>query len=349
MIIGLTYDLRSDYLAAGFDELETAEFDRADTITALETALRELGHEPVRIGHARQLMHQLTAGRRWDLVFNIAEGLRGPAREAQIPAILEVYEIPYTFADPLVMSLALHKGITKSLIRAAGLPTADFQVIRCLSDVAEVKLPYPLFAKPIAEGTGKGVTPASRIHNASELELTCAELLERFEQPVLLETYLPGREFTVGLLGEGDSTEVLGTLEIVLLADAEAEVYSYVNKERCEQLVDYQLRESQHDPLVQQVEAIARDAWKALGGRDAGRIDLRCDAAGRPVFLEANPLAGLHPEHSDLPMLCTRIGMPYVRLIERIVNHAMQRARPRDTRLDRLDGLLTALENSFAR
>ena len=349
MIIGLTYDLRSDYLAAGFGEEETAEFDRVDTITSLETALRELGHEPVRIGHARQLVHQLAAGRRWDLVFNIAEGLRGPAREAQIPAILEVYEIPYTFADPLVMSLSLHKGMTKSLVRDAGLPTADFHVVRCLSDVTEVRLPYPLFAKPIAEGTGKGVSPASRIQNPSQLELACADLLERFAQPVLLETYLPGREFTVGLLGEGENSEVLGSLEIVLLAAAEAEVYSYVNKERCEQLVEYRLVSSQHDPLVKEAERIARHAWQVLGGRDAGRIDLRCNAAGQPVFMEANPLAGLHPEHSDLPMLCTRIGMPYVRLIERIVNHAAQRMRPHDVRLDRLDGLLAVLENTLAR
>src|SRR5438105_959798 len=153
MIIGLTFDLRADYLAAGFGEEETAEFDRPDTITSLENALRELGHEPVRIGHARQLVHQLAAGHRWDLVFNIAEGLRGSAREAQIPAILEVYEIPYTFADPLVMSLSLHKGMTKSVVRDAGVPTADFHVVRRLSDVADVRLAYPLFAKPIAEGT----------------------------------------------------------------------------------------------------------------------------------------------------------------------------------------------------
>jgi D-alanine-D-alanine ligase len=335
MIIGLTFDLRAAYLAAGFSVEETAEFDRPDTITSLEAALHELGHKTVRIGHARQLVRRLAAGERWDLVFNIAEGLRGPAREAQIPAILDVYDIPYTFSDPLVMALSLHKGMTKAVVRAAGIPTPDFQLVDHLN-LEHVRLRYPLFAKPNAEGTGKGVTPASKITLPDQLKIVCAELLATFQQPVLLEEYLPGREFTVGIVGEGDSTRPLGTLEIVLLQTAEPEVYSYVNKERCEDLVEYRLVSSQ-DPLIAECERIACDAWRAVGGRDAGRIDLRCDAAGRPHFLEANPLAGLHPEHSDLPMLCTRIGMSYKSLVECIVASASRRVRPRDERLERLD------------
>jgi len=153
-----------------------------------------------------------------------------------------------------------------------------------------------------------------------------------------LETYLSGREFTVGVVGEGGSTKALGTLEIVLLDAAEPEVYSYVNKERCEELVEYRHVPSD-DPLVAECERIACASWKAIGGRDAGRIDLRCDSAGKPHFLEANPLAGMHPEHSDLPMLCTKIGMSYKSLVKCIVDGATQRVRPRDTRLDRLDEL----------
>src|SRR5436190_5695394 len=229
MIIGLTFDLRAAYLAAGFSEDETAEFDRPDTITSLEAVLHELGHKTVRIGHARQLVRRLASGERWDLVFNIAEGLRGPAREAQIPAILDVYDIPYTFSDPLVMALSLHKGMTKSVVRAAGIPTADFHVVRQPSDLADVRLAYPIFAKPIAEGTGKGVTPASKVTSSDQLPAVCTDLLEKFQQPVLLEEYLPGREFTVGIVGEGETTRALGTLEIVLLDQAEPEVYSYVN------------------------------------------------------------------------------------------------------------------------
>lgn len=336
MIIALTYDLRAAYLAAGFSDDETAEFDRPDTISSLESALQRLGHKTVRIGHARELIRRLAAGERWDLVFNIAEGLRGAAREAQIPAILDVYDIPYTFSDPLVMALSLHKGMTKAVVRGAGLPTPDFQMVQRLSDLAGLNLSFPVFAKPVAEGTGKGVSPASKISSRQELETVCADLLEKFDQPVLLEAYLPGREFTVGVVGEGESTKPLGTLEIVLGDDAEPEVYSYVNKERCEDLVEYRLVSSE-DSLVAECERIACESWNVLGGRDAGRIDLRCDAAGQPYFLEANPLAGMHPEHSDLPMLCTRIGMSYTALVKCIVDRATQRVRPRDARLERLD------------
>lgn len=324
MFIGLTYDLRDEYLAAGYNEEETAEFDRAETIDALEGALSELGHTVDRIGHARQLVGRLAAGDRWDLVFNICEGLHGLARESQVPSILEVYDIPCTFADPLVMSLCLHKGITKMVVGRVGVPTPRFHVVERLADLEKVDLPYPLFAKPVAEGTGKGVTPASRVTVNSRLLPVCRQLLERYRQPVLLEEYLPGREFTVGLLGTGASAEVLGTLEIVLRPEAEEGVYSYVNKERCEELVEYRLVRPD-DPEVFQAEQIALAAWRALNCRDGGRVDLRSDASGFPQFLEANPLAGLHPHHSDLPMLATALGMSYVELIGRIVDSAAQR------------------------
>lgn len=328
MRIGLTYDLRDEYLAAGYDEEATAEFDRADTIDAIENAIRSLGHETDRIGHVRQLVTRLAAGDRWDLVFNICEGMHGIAREAQVPALLEAYEIPFTFADPVVMAVCLHKGLTKTLVEKAGLPTARFAVVEQISDVDKVDLPYPLFAKPIAEGTGKGVSPASCISSPDELREVCSSLLSKFRQPVLVETYLCGREFTVGILGTGDKARVLGTLEIVLLSNAEAGAYSYINKERCEELVRYDLVSSSNDAEVAEAERIALESWRALNARDGGRIDLRSDSNAQPSFIEANPLAGLHPEHSDLPMIATKIGMLYPQLIESIVNSAATRVRP---------------------
>ena len=325
MKIGMTFDLRDEYLAAGYSEEATAEFDRADTIDSIENALRALGHQTDRIGHLKQLVSRLAAGDRWDLVFNICEGMHGIAREAQVPALLEAYEIPCTFADPVVMSVCLHKGLTKTLVEKAGLPTPQFAVVENMADVKNVKLPYPLFAKPIAEGTGKGISPASCISSFEELQGVCGELLQRFDQPVLVETYLCGREFTVGLLGSGDEARVLGTLEIVLLSNAEPGAYSYTNKERCEELVRYDLVSGINDHEVQEAERIALAAWKELQGRDGGRIDLRSDGNGQPSFIEANPLAGLHPEHSDLPMIATKVGMPYQQLINEIVQSAMKR------------------------
>jgi D-alanine-D-alanine ligase len=153
----------------------------------------------------------------------------------------------------------------------------------------------------------------------------CERLLATYQQPVLIETYLPGREFTVGITGTGDQAAVLGTLEIVLQAGAEAGAYSYVNKERCEELVEYRLVGAADDGQVQAAEAAALRAWRILGCRDAGRVDLRCDAAGQPSFMEVNPLAGLHPEHSDLPILAAKIGLPFVELIRRIVGSAARR------------------------
>ena len=325
MRVGLTYDLRAEYLAAGFGEEETAEFDRPDTVEAIEHALASLGHEPVRIGHVRQLVDRLARGDGWDLVFNFAEGMYGIGREAQVPAVLDAFQIPYTFSDPLVMALSLHKGMTKQVVRATGIPTPDFAVVQDAVDVDRIDLPFPVFAKPVAEGTGKGIGATSKIRDRESLAGVCRGLLERYRQPVLVERFLPGREMTVGIWGTGPEAEVIGTLEIVLNAAAEPEVYSYVNKEQCEELVEYRLVSAASDDEVRRAEAIALSAWRALGCRDAGRVDLRSDERGNPQFLEVNPLAGLHPAHSDLPMLCTALGIPYTTLIERIVNSAATR------------------------
>jgi D-alanine-D-alanine ligase len=325
MKIGLTYDLRSDYLAAGYSEEDTAEFDRADTIDSISAAVEKLGHEADRIGNVRQLIARLAAGDRWDLVFNVAEGLAGTCREAQVPLILDIYEIPYTFSDPVIMTLALDKHLTKLVVRNGKFPTADSVVVRDPADVYGVDLPFPLFAKPLAEGTGKGVSAASRVADRSALWNVCGELIERYRQPALVESYLPGREFTVGVLGTGSEAEVIGTLEIILLAGAEPSAYSYVNKERCEELVEYRLVFAAQDAEVRRAEEIALGVYRLLECRDAGRIDLRSNSAGEPHFMEINPLAGMHPEHSDLPILAAKTGLGYQGLVERIVRSASRR------------------------
>lgn len=330
MRIGLTYDLREEYLAAGFGEEETAEFDRPDTIEAIDEAVQFLGHATDRIGNVRQLVARLAAGDRWDLVVNIAEGLYGLGREAQVPALLDAFQIPYTFSDPLVTALCLHKGLTKVVVRHAGVPTADFAVVERPADLEAIDLPYPLFAKPVAEGTGKGVDATSKAANRAALQAVCLRLLERFRQPVLVETFLPGREFTVGIWGTGDEARAIGTMEVLLRPSAEPEVYSYTNKEQCDDRVDYRVfREGETDDEVAAAERVALDAWRALRCRDAGRIDVRSDARGRPHFIEVNPLAGLHPQHSDLPMICTGRGIPYATLVERIVESALGRTNAR--------------------
>jgi D-alanine-D-alanine ligase len=325
MNIGLTYDLRDDYLAEGYSPEETAEFDRPDTVEAIEAALVELGYRADRIGNAKRLVERLAQCDRWDLVFNICEGLHGVAREAQVPALLDIFDIPYTFSDPLVSSLALYKNYTKTIVHQAGIPTPEFALVERLADVDAISLPFPLFAKPVAEGTSKGITAASKIVDRPALRQVCGELLAQFRQPVLVETFLAGREFTVGLTGTGDEAQVLGAMEIKLLPGADAEVYTYVNKEQCDELVRYLPARANDDPLVRRIEELALAAWCVLGCRDGGRMDFRCDAQGEPHFLEVNPLPGLHPQHSDLPILCGFAGIPYVDLIDRIVRSARRR------------------------
>jgi D-alanine-D-alanine ligase len=325
MHIGITYDLRSEYLALGYGEEETAEFDQAGTIEAIDGALIGLSHTTDRVGHARNLVERLAAGDRWDLVFNICEGLHGLAREAQVPAILDVYRIPYTFADPATLCVCLDKALTKTVLRAAEVPTPDWSVIRELSDIERCQLPFPLIAKPLAEGTGKGITAASKISDRAALQHVCEHLLKQFDQPVLLEDFLPGREFTVGLIGTRADAKVIGTLEILLRDAAEPDVYSFVNKELSEELCDVPLVRATDDGVVADAERIALAAWVAMNGRDAGRIDLRCNASGLPQLIEVNPLAGLHPSHSDLPILWTTMGGEYVELINRIVKSAKSR------------------------
>lgn len=323
LVIGLTYDLRDDYLAQGFTEEEAAEFDSPRTINAIERTLQSFGHATERIGNGLALARQLADGKRWDLVFNIAEGVWGRSREAQVPCLLEMYRIPYTFSDPLVCALTLDKAMTKRVIASAGLNTPRFAVVTSLSDLEGLALEYPLFAKPLAEGTGKGVDKDSRVDSPAALKKVCTRLLDRFSEPVLVEEYLPGREFTTAILGTGHEARVVGTMEFSIRPNAPAQDYSYEVKEACDDWVDY-FPMPQGD-LRDQVEALALGAYRVLECRDTGRIDIRLDAQGRPAFIEINPLPGLNPGHSDLPMIATQEGMSYEELIRSIIESALAR------------------------
>lgn len=322
MRIGLTYDLRSDYLKEGYSLEETAEFDKVETIDGLADAIGAHGHKVERIGHVRALVGRLATGERWDLVFNIAEGLHGIAREAQVPALLEAYDIPCTFADAAALSLCLHKGNTKAVLRSAGVATAPFMVVERESDIDRVSLPYPLFVKPVAEGTGKGITPRSIVRSAAELKPAVSDLLKRFAQPVLVEPYLTGREFTVGLLGSGRSARAVAAMEIHLGEKAEPGLYSLSNKENYEDRVSYTIAE---DAMGREAMRVALEAWAVLGCRDAGRADLRAGADGKVYFLEVNPLAGINPVTSDLPIMWRILGRKYEDLIGIILDEATTR------------------------
>jgi D-alanine-D-alanine ligase len=320
--IALGYDLKSEYLAEGFTAEQVMELDEAETIDALAAALSGLGHAVERVGRGLALARRLAAGERWDLVFSIAEGLAGRSREAQVPALCELYGQPYAFSDPLTSALTLDKALAKRLVRDHGLPTAPFALVERPEDAGRVALEPPLFVKPAAEGSSKGVTARSRVERREDLPGVCAELLAAFEQPVLVESYLPGREVTVGIVGNGGAARVLGVLEIAFREGTDGD-YTALNKADFEARVDYRLLDG--EPLAERAREVALAAWRALSCRDAARIDLRCDAAGEPCFLEANPLPGLNPRTSDLPIMARLAGLEYADLLGEIVAAAAER------------------------
>jgi D-alanine-D-alanine ligase len=321
MKIGLTYDLRSDYLNEGYTMEETAEFDKEETIEGLEDALQKLGHHTERIGHARQLMHELLTGRRWDAVFNICEGMYGDSRESFVPALLDAFRIPFVFSGAVTLGISLNKAFAKQIIRDAGINTPPFMVVSKPGDEKLCKLQFPLFAKPIAEGTGKGVEDRSVIGNQEQLTEMCQYLLEKFRQPVLVEEYLPGREFTVGVIGNGRGAKVVGAMEVIYGKDVN-DIYSYFNKENYKGRIHY---ENVTGQLLAECTDVSLRAWNALNAFDGGRVDVRVDRHGKMSFIEINPLAGLNPIHSDLPILCRMNGIEYPQMIGMIMDAAIER------------------------
>jgi len=320
MRIGLTYDLRTWYLERGYTMDETAEFDKEETVVALENELVHLGYKTVRIGNIFQLVEKLAAGERWDMVFNIAEGLYGDGRESVVPALLDQYRIPYVFSGPVVMGVSLNKYLTRLVVEAAGVPVCPGIIANSVQDLQDISsLEFPLFVKPVAEGTGKGITTRSVVMDRESLAVLVAELLATYNQPVLVEEYLPGREFTVGVTGNGAEAKVTGGMEVICRDNLP---YSVEVKENYENYVQYSVYDEDIKP---ECDAVALGAWRALGAVDAGRVDMKADRHGRMCFIEANPLAGLNPVHSDLPMLSRMNGLAFSTLIEMIMNSATKR------------------------
>jgi D-alanine-D-alanine ligase len=178
--------------------------------------------------------------------------------------------------------------------------------------------------KPVAEGTGKGISEKSIVQDKNELASVCSDLLRIYKQPVLVETFLSGREFTVGIVGTGENAKAVGCMEIVLKEHAEKGVYSYVNKEECEELIEYAITTGFDK---EKCEKLALGAYRELHCEDGGRVDIRYDQEGSPNFLEINPLPGMHPEHSDLPILCTLNGIAYPELMKMIMDSAIQKVQ----------------------
>jgi D-alanine-D-alanine ligase len=325
MKIGLTYNLGSDYKPKEDDPPDVAaEFDTQATIDGLQSAIRSNGHEPVLIGDGEKLFHWL-GDHSCDIIFNIAEGYHGRGREAQIPALLEMLQIPYVGSDPVTLGVALDKVMTKQIMKAEGIPTASFVKVPRFEELNGVPLKYPLFAKPVHEGTGKGIDEKSKIKTYPQLKSRVKYLIKNYHEPVLIEEYLEGEEFTVGIVG--NPPHVIGTMQVVFDTSKVEDFYSYKVKEHYEEFVHYVCPPKIDPDRLESIEEIALRAYKVIDCKDFGRVDIRCDADGNPYFLEINPLAGLNPQHSDLCIIARHNGIPYDQLVGRILYSAMARHR----------------------
>ena len=321
--IGLCYDLKDDYLRDGFSPEDVLEFDSEETVAGLEARWPGSATPPSGSGAVASspAASSRASGGTWCSTSARASG--GARARPRSPALCELFDQPYTFADPLTCAVTLDKAVAKRIVRDHGLATAPFSVVSSPEEAASVRLPAPLFLKPVAEGSSKGVTGRSLVRERRDLASACRALLEQFRQPVLVEAFLPGREVTVGIVGHGAGARVVGVMEVSFTDRAETLAYTALNKEEYQDRVSYRL--IGNEPLAEQARDVALAVFHALGCRDAARVDLRCDAAGRLNFLEVNPLPGINHVRSDLPIMARLGGISYQELIGAIVDSARSR------------------------
>jgi D-alanine-D-alanine ligase len=319
-----------------------AEYDSPETVRALEEALLAGGHKVVCLEGDETLMDTVRRAAP-DICFNVAEGLRGDARESHVPALLEMLNIPYTGSKVSAHAISLDKAISKRIWRDAGLPTAPFQVFHRDDEALNSQMSLPLFVKPLHEGTGMGINGRSIVHDRSGLQQQVRWVIQTYGQPALVESYLPGREFTVGLIGNtlrpGEERRgalydergfhVFPVLEIDARVGAGQGLYNAASKsynpgENGAPL--YLCPADIPGVLETELKWLAVEAFVTIGALDVGRVDIRLGADGRPYLLEINTLPGLNPVVSDLCIMATAEGMHYTDLINEILDLAIDRS-----------------------
>ena len=345
MRIGLAYNQKPDPDSALDDPPSTsdvfAEWDDPATIDAVAQALAPFG-EVVRLEAVASFPANLARSRP-DIVFNMAEGLHGVNREAHVPAICEFLGTPYTGSDPLTLALTLHKGRAKEILTHYGVPTAPFAVVERATDLDRVELPFPLFVKPVAEGSGKGIYVNNLCDSPTRLRERVLFLLKEYGQGVLVESYLPGREFTVAVLGNGNEARCLPLLafDLATLPAGAPPVYGFEAKwiwdTADHQLEIYECPARVPPALALEIERVALAAYRALGCRDWCRIDVRLDARGVPHILELNPLPGILPDpklNSCFPKAARVAGFTYDGMIQEVVRIAWRRITGQELETD---------------
>jgi len=328
MRIGLTYDLKEAVpkkQSQPEDALE--EYDSNETVGGIAAALESLGHSTVRIGGGRIFLANIQK-ESVDLVFNIAEGLGNyRSREAQVPGVLEMLDIHYTGSDPQCLAICLDKPLTKELVAAEGVAVPCSRVIGGMDDLENTDwtvFPFPVFLKPVHEGSSMGIRTGSKIDSPDELSRALTALLEKYHQPVMVEEFIYGDEVTVGVVGNSPPRIIAIMRVLPRKADANF-VYSLEVKRDWERLVDYEVPAKLEPSVLRNIEQSALKAFSVLGCRDVSRVDFRVSREGTPYFLEINPLPGLNPKSGDIVIMSGRMGWSYPSLISAMVDAAVKR------------------------
>ncbi len=325
-IIGLTYDLKTDWSSSHDDPIDAAaELDGAKTVECLKRAFEEAGHQVVLIGGAKSLIKLATSGQlKVDLVFNISEGFHGRNRESQVPAILDLYRIPFVGADALTLGVTLDKVVAKKCFIADGVPTARYFKATLEDDLKALNtIGFPLFVKTLHEGTSKGITQQSRVENFEQLHHQVAHINNNYKQPALVEEFIKGTEFTVAVIGN-DKPQAMPVVQYAIAGKTSLgnEFYSY--RHVSEKLVEHICPANIDEGLAKKLQMLAVRAYKAVDCRDFGRVDFRVDEKGNPYVLEINPLPNLSPD--DVFVLFGKVvGMSYNQIINKILDEALNR------------------------
>lgn len=320
--VGFTYNVKHEDSSGD----EHAEWDPPETIIAISNALARQGHIVVHL-EATPDLPRVLAEADVDLIFNIAEGVEGRNREAQVPALCELLGIPYTGSDSATLAIALDKALCKKVLMQHDILTPKFQVMETGRERLSSDLSFPLIVKPNAEGSSKGIGSANVVDDEEQLRIAVKNLVETYRQPALVEEYIKGREFTVGLLGD-KRPRVLPPMEILFRdSSLERPVYDYAVKQEWEKHVRYECPPKLSGAELKAIEKIARATFWALDCRDVARVDLRMAENGEVYVLEVNPLPGLTPDYSDLILIAKAVGMGYDDLIAEVMVGGLKRMR----------------------
>ena len=328
MRIGITYNLKSDVSISSsepFAEDIAEEFDLPETIQAIQDVLSGEGHDVYRLGGNLDVLEQIKRFR-IEFVFNIAEGFHGRNREAHIPALLELLKIPYSGSDPLGLAITLDKSLAKRVAISLGISTPKFWILDQKNNFEEISNQFPLFVKPLWQGSSRGIRRSSRVENRSQLGQEINRLFEHYSgEPVLVEEYISGREFTVGVIGN-KPPEILGVMELSFREGMNRDFcYSLEVKRNWKSEVEYHVPVQLDRTIEKGIEDAASSLFKVLRLRDFARFDFRVNSKGQFYFLEANPLAGLSPESGDIIILGKKKGLGYSEIILKILHAAFGR------------------------